>query len=309
MFFLPLIKAAVSDLSMELGQKKAASLLTNVVSSLPHFQGLRSAVRSENTVEQMVQNINLQLSNASTPPKPTDLASGMKNIIVGVLMEEHRLLGKKAATHTLEQMALVVQNMPAKQQRIAPSLLPRLREMFEHGKGAPATDEVFAISLADVEAATDANKIAAPNLGGIAGALIISFYIRIIQILVKDLDVNIGGKAQALLDKILQRADYYDKFLCRFDAADTISANVENIRRYISNEGHRLSKMSFINGFQQVIIELLLEERRLLGEKSTKASIAKVRRFMGDSKQSHLLPLARYFLSQLKKAAPRLVTS
>ncbi len=300
-FFLPLIKEIVSDFSTEMGGKKAASILADSIKSLPHYDTFLQEVRPEDTTNTMVNNIRERMGRSSKPVKSTDLATGLRNTIVQILKEEHRLLGPKAVNGTLRRMSALIEGMPAEQKIIAGSFMPFLAKLFVNEKSSLETEDIFARSTSSgaVTGGTDSG-IPTPNLSEIGGAVIIAFYSRIAQILITDLEENLGVKSHALLDKILRNSKYHEEFLCRFRAADDIATNVENIRHHISNEGYRLSKMSFIKGFQEALIELLLEERRLLGNKPTRTSLSKLNRFMSDQKQRNLLPLSEYFVSTLE---------
>ena len=307
LFFLPLIKEIVSDISTEMGGKKAASILSGSIASSPHYDTFLQEIRPGDTTNTMVKNIRERMGRSSKPVKSTDLAAGLKNTIVQVLKEEHQLLGPKAVNGTLRRMISIIESMPAEQKIIAGSFMPLLAKLFANEKHSLETEDIFATTTSGGVAAGVTSGAQAPNLNGIGGAVIIAFYIRIAQILIMDLEENLGAKSHALFDKILKKSKYHEAFLCRFHVTDDIAANVESIRQHISNGGYRLSKMSFIKGFQQVLIELLLEERRLLGNKSTRASLTKINRFLSDPKQGDLMPLSTYFISTIETTAPMLV--
>ncbi len=306
-FFLPLIKEIVSDFSTEMGAKKAASILNGSIKSSPHFEPFLQEVRPEDTIDTMVNNIRERIGRSSKSVKSTDLATGLKNTIVQILKEEHQLLGPKAVNGTLRRMITIIESMPAEQKIIAGSFMPLLAKLFASDKRSLETEDIFARTTVGGTVSGDVDGVPTPNLNGIGGAVIIAFYSRVAQILILDLEENLGLKTHALFDNILKKSAYYEEFLCQFHAPDDISTNVENIRRHISNEGYRLSKMSFIKGFQQILIELLLEEKRLLGIKPTRASLSRAHRFMSDPKQRDLIPLAGYFISTLETMAPELV--
>ncbi|MFC1876467.1 DUF4388 domain-containing protein [Thermodesulfobacteriota bacterium] len=307
LFFLPLIKEIVSDISTEMGGKKAASILAGNIASSPYYDTFLQEVRPEDTTNTMVKNIRERIGRSPKPVKSTDLATGLKNTIVQILKEEHQLLGLKAVNNTLRRMISLIESMPAEQKLIAGSFIPLLAKLFTSEKGSLGTEDIFARTTSDGSVTGGTSGIQTPTLSNIGGAVIIAFYSRIARILITDLEENLGAKSHALFDKILKNSEYYQAFLCRFHVADDIAANVESIRRHISNEGYRLSKMSFIKGFQQVLIELLLEERRLLGNKSTRASLSKINRFLSDPKQRDLMPLGSYFVSSIEAMAPMLV--
>jgi hypothetical protein len=300
LFFLPLIKEIVSDISTEMGAKKAASILAGSIASSPYYDTFLQEIRPEDTTNTMVKNIRERIGQSSKPVKSTDLATGLKNTIVQILKEEHQLLGLKAVNNTLMRMISLIESMPAEQKIIAGSFMPLLAKLFTSEKHSLETEDIFARTTSDGAVTSGTSGIQVPNLSNIGGAVIIAFYSRIAQILITDLEENLGAKTHALFDKILKNSEYHQEFLCRFHVADDIAITVESIRHHISNEGYRLSKMSFIKGFQQVLIELLLEERRLLGDKSTRASLSKINRFLSDPKQRDLMPLSAYFVSTIE---------
>ena len=299
-FFLPLIKEIVSDFSTEMGGRKAASILAQSIASSPQYDTFLREIRPEDAIDTMVDNIRESIGRSSKPLNSTDLARGLKNTIVQVLKEEHRLLGLKAVNGTLRRMIALIERMPGEQKIIAGSFMPLLVKLFASEKGLPGTEDIFAGTTPDGTVTGSTPDIQAPNLSNIGGAVIIAFYSRIAQILITDLEENLGAKSHALLDGILKQSKYHPAFLCQFHAADDIATNVERIRHHISKEGYRLSKMSFIKGFQQVLIELLLEEKRLLGSKPTRTSLSKINRFMSDPKQGDLMPLSAHFVSTIE---------
>jgi len=299
-FFLPLIKEIVSDFSTEMGAKKAASILAGSIATSPQADTFLQEVRPEDTVDTMIKNIREKMGRSSKPAKSTDLARGLKNTILQILKEEHRLLGLKAVNGTLRRMMALIENMPTEQKIIAGSIVPLLAKLFASEKDSQGAEDIFAHTTSGGGVAGDTSGTQAPDLSNIGGAVIIAFYSRITQILITDLEENLGAKSHALFDNILKNSEYYQEFLCRFHAADDIPTNVDRIRHHISNEGYRLSKMSFIKGFQQVLIELLLEERRLLGNKSTHASLSKIKQFMSDPKQRDFMSLSAYFVSTIE---------
>jgi len=304
-FFLPLLKEVISDLSTEMGIKKAASIVTRAINYSPQHDYLRE-IKSEDTAATMVSKIRDYISNLSQPVKSTELAAGLKNTIVQVMKEEHRLLGLKAVNGTLKRMDSQIMAMPAEQKLIAKSFMPVLNKIFLNAPRSQATEDIFARTTSEGTMTDSGTDIGKPNLGAIGGAMIIAFYSRIAQMLIADIEAEIGVKAHIIFKRIIDNSAYHEKFLSQFQAAKDVSANVENIRRHIANEGYRLSKMSFVKGFQEVIIELLMEQRQLLGDRPTRASLAKVRKFMSDPKQEELIPIAQYFLSTLGSAAPDL---
>ncbi len=306
-FFLPLLREIISDLSSEMGIKKAASIVTQAISNSPHHKYLNE-IKPEDTAATMASKMRDRISHSSQPIKSTELAAGLKNIITQAMKEEHRLLGLKAVKGTLKHIVALTEAMPAEQKLIAKSFMPVLNNMFLKVKQPETTEDIFARTTSEGSMTESGMGIGKPNLSGIGGAMIIAFYSRIAQLLIADFEAEIGVKAHIIFKKIVEKSEYQEKFLGQFQSAKDILTNVENIRQHIADKGYRLSKMSFIKGFQEVIIELLLEQRQLLGDRPTRASLAKVRKFMSDPKQRDLIPIAQYFLTTLGSVAPELTS-
>jgi len=306
-FFIPLLEEIISELSTEMGFKKAASIVMHAFDYSPQHEYFK-AIKPEDTAATMALKLRDRISHSSQPLKSTELAAGLKNTIIQVIKEEHRLLGLKAVEGTLRRIVSVTETMPAEQKLIAKSFLPVLNKQFLSVNSPQATEGIFARTTSEGTRTDNGIGVGKPNLGGVGGAMIIAFYSRIAQLLIADLEAEIGVKAQLIFKRIVANSEYHGKFLGQFQTAKDVSTNVENIRRHIANEGHRLSKMSFIKGFQEVIFELLLEQMQLLGAKPTRASLAKVRKFMSDPKQKDLIPVAQYFLSTLGNVAPDLTS-
>jgi len=304
-FFLPVLKEVISDISTELGNKKAASIVTRTIRYSPHHEFL-NGIKPEDTAATMVQKLRKRISESSRLLKSTELATGLKNTIIQVIKEEHRLLGLKAVNSTFKRIDSLTESMPAEQKLIAKAFMPILNKMFSGARRADATEDIFALTTSEGATSDGGTGMGKPNLSGIGGAMIIAFYSRIAQMLIADFEAEIGVKARNIFERIVEKSEYQDKFLGQFQAAEDVSTNVENIRRHIANEGYRLSKMSFIKGFQDSIIELLLEQRQLLGNRPTRTSLAKIRKFMSDPKQKDLIPVALYFLTILGTVAPDL---
>ena len=306
-FFLPLLREIFADLSMEMGNKKAASIVTQAIAYSPRHAYLKE-IKPEDTAATMVKKIRDRISHAEQPLKSTELATALKNTIIQVIKEEHRLLGLKAVDSTLKRIVSLTEAMPAEQKLIAKSFMPVLNNMFINAKRSQSGEDIFASTTSGGGETDGGTGLGRPNLGGVGGAMIIAFYSRIAQLLIAEFEAEIGVKAHIIFKRIVENSEYFEKFLGQFEAAENISTNVKNIRRHIANEGYRLSKMSFIKGFQEAIIELLLTQRQLLGDKPTRASLAKVRKFMSDPKQRDLIPIAQHFLNTLERVAPGLTS-
>ena len=82
---------------------------------------------------------------------------------------------------------------------------------------------------------------------------------------------------------------------------DDIQTNVSRIRDHISNEGYRLGKSSFMFGFQQALVELLLTKKQLLGKKSAITAVGNIEAFLSTISQEEFRPLAMKLMTTIKR--------
>lgn len=135
----------------------------------------------------------------------------------------------------------------------------------------------------------------APN-----GAIIIAFYSKVIQMLMRDLKNEVGAKALDLLANILMRSEYYDIFLSQFDIQNSIGANAERIQEHIRTQGHKLGKQGMVRAFQLVLLALMQEQKRLLGDKAARISLIKLKEHLADPAQKNYRPLADHLVAFLQ---------
>jgi hypothetical protein len=287
---------------MELGDKKAKLILDRGMQISPYHNIFLHDISLGDTTETTIEKINNSIRHQTEPVTAREITSGFKGVIAYLLKEEYRLLGLKAQQNTIKRIADTTDNMPAEQRTIAASFMPFLVKVFSAGKQPKSTEDIFNSTGADSETMNEDNGLPHPQLHGVSGGTIIAFYCRIVQLLMGDLERSIGTKSHELFDGILERSKYNEEFLSQYNLQDNAGKNVERIRKHIADKGYRLSKMSFIKGFQEILMELLLEERRLLGRKSTQMSLMNINTVASRIRQNELQPLTEYLNSTLQKA-------
>jgi hypothetical protein len=190
--------------------------------------------------------------------------------------------------------------MPQEEKQMANSVITFLNTLLDDEKLHVGTEGSFNGLATNGETKSDYNAIPFPRISQIGGAAVIAFYSRIIQIIMDDLENSIGSKSSELIRKTLESSAYYEKFLSQFNVKDDVKTNVERIRQFISEKGYRLGKISFVNGFQQVLIELLRGEKHLLGAKPTRASIMKLESIAATLKQKEFRYLTEHLMLTIK---------
>jgi DNA-binding phage protein len=298
-FFLKIVGEIMADLSMELGAKKSASILDKGIRASSQYDFFGQTIRIGESTETNIQRMTAWMADQQQDISPTKLYNEFKDIIAFLLIEEHNLLGFKSFKYTIQRIVEISNSMSQDEKQMADSVITFLTTILDHQMRQPGTEGSAGAMSSSGETKSDFNALPFPRLGQIGGAAIIAYYSRIIQIIMDDLERAIGSKSGELIRDTLESSAYYEKFLSQFDARDDVKINVERIRQYISDKGYRLAKISFVNGFQQVLIELLRGEKRLLGAKPTRTSIMKLESIAATFKQKEFRYLAEHLMQTL----------
>jgi len=299
-FFLKLVGEIMADLSMELGKKKSASILDKGIQTSKHYDFFHQTIMVGESTETNIQRMNAWIIEQQKDISSKDLYSEFKDVIAFLLIEEYNLLGFKSFKHTVQRIVEITDAMPQEEKQMAQSIITSLNDLLDDKKFQTGTEGFFNGLTTNGETKGDPNAIPFPKLSQIGGAAVIAFYSRIIQLIMDDLESAIGSKSNELIQKILESSAYHEKFLSQFNVRDDVKTNVERIRQYISEKGYRLGKISFVNGFQQVLIELLCGEKDLLGDKPTHASIMKLDSMASTFKQKEFRYLTEHLMLTIK---------
>jgi hypothetical protein len=148
--------------------------------------------------------------------------------------------------------------------------------------------------------AEEGDKSLLYSVDKIRGGTIIAFYSKVLQMLMSDLENEIGTKALDLFKNIVRNSGYYNTFLSKFDIKNDINTNVKRISMHIRTQGHKLDKQGMVLAFQQVVMALLQEEKRLLGDKATQLSIINIEGHMAATTEIKYKPLIDHLISFLR---------
>ncbi|MCG6910122.1 MAG: DUF4388 domain-containing protein [Deltaproteobacteria bacterium] len=299
-YYLEVIHAVTTDISLELGEKKAYGMLLNALENAPASHLLAGAVVPGDSPGENTGRVCERLVKSGSPVGTASLEAAFKAVIFHLLREKYHVLGFKAVRNTLLRLITSAERLQDETGSVAESVLPFFRTLAGD-KGLFSGKKALSTGGGTTEAGADASKGAGQSLEKTGGAAIIAFYSRVIQMVTHEMETEIGGKVYALLNRIMENSEYYDRFLSQYRVDDGIQENVERIRGHIAREGHRLAKNSFVSGFQQVLIALLTEEQRLLGEKSARATVHKIEGFLANISEDTFRPLIMNLIPTLKR--------
>lgn len=300
-YFMNIIDEIANIIARELGERKAHSMLARSLQRSFDDQKIAESVIPGGDPDENTRRIYDQLQKQDNAPDGRKLELDFKRAVYFLLQDEYQVLGFKAARDTIARLVESPEHEKEGEQAFAGRMLTFYRELaqdegyFKGGKSFSDTSGLAAVTEAD---SCDDPK---PSMENIGGAAIIALYSRVIQTVMHEMEAEIGTKAGVLLSGIIEKSDYYEKFLSQYRVDDDVQANVNRIRDHISREGHRLGKYSFISGFQQTLSELLLAKKQLLGKKSASATILSIETFLAGIAQEEFRPLTTNLMTTLKR--------
>ena len=145
-------------------------------------------------------------------PDVRQLDFNFKKAVLLLLKEEYQVLGFKAAKDTIGRLIESSESLKGGGKEIAGHMLQFYQSLVQdegYFKGVKKLSDKSS-SPAPKEDLHDDPK---PSMERIGGAAIIAFYSRLIQTVMRELEAEIGSKADKIFSNIIQKSEYYDKFL------------------------------------------------------------------------------------------------
>lgn len=299
-YYMNTIHDITTIIALELGEKKAHSILTRSLKRSFDYGHLIDAVIPGGDPDENTRRICEYLKKEGDAPDGQQLEWGFKKAVFYLLQEEYLVLGFKAARDAIARLVESTELLKGGAKEIAERMLPLYRVLAQH-EGYFKGEKSFSDTGGSPQDNEDRQDDLKPSAEKIGGAAIIALFSRIIQMVMHEMEAEIGSKADVLLSAIIKKSDYYDKFLSQYRVNDGVQTNVNRIREHISREGYRLGKSSFISGFQQTLTDLLLAKKQLLGEKSVRSTIMKIENFVSTIAQEEFRPLTMNLMTTIKR--------
>jgi len=299
-FYLNILDEITAGLVVELGSKKAAALFEKSLKRTPYYETVFSVFRAEADVTANFQLIITHLRNQSKRIIKQDLIKGFNLAIVNLLQDEYQLLGLKVTQNAINRVLKDLERVSHSHKslaRIVGRLLTQCCEDEDLLRGKKRFSETADL---DPQSPREGAQSRPDHLNNTGAAAIITFYSYGIQMLLRDLESEIGAKAHDLYRDIVTRSEYYDIFFSQLDINDGASSNVHRIREHIGAQRHTFGKQDMVRAFQQVLLALIEEENRLLGDKAVQMSLGKLKEYMAGPAQKNYPTLADHLIAFLE---------
>lgn len=299
-FYINLLHEMTALLAMELGSKKASYVLQKSVKHSLYHERFLCAFHPDADVKTNSYKIYNHIQRQREKLLPEDLMKGFNDAVISLLKAEYQMLGFKATQNTIDQATAVLERVPGDQKNLAGAMI-RFMEKYRNNEDlfrqTKSTSETMVL---DHKLTAGESKPQPHSPGNVGGAAIIAFYSGVFKMVIRDLEKEIGTKAQDLFRNIVKNSEYHDLFLSHFEIENTISTNVKRIQEHIMNQAHKPDRQGLVLAFQQVLMVLLTEENRLLGDKATRKSITSIEDHIAENTSLQYRQMTDTLLSALK---------
>jgi hypothetical protein len=290
-----LLQLMFADLAAEIGQNKATDSIEYNLHQSSYYESFLKVFRLNRDLTTNVGQIQAFLQKQNRTLTQKDFIKGFNQVIGSLLREQYKLLGYKATKSTLDRMKAVLEKVPESQRLLARAVSRSL----EHYR-----DKAFLSGKRNVGTAMAASAsgvieegIKASNLGKLGGEAIVGFYNDMFQLVVTELQKEVGAKAQVLVNNTIKDTKGYATLFTQFDLQGNLNNIALRIQKHINAKGLKPSERDLVVAFQEVLSGLLAEESKLLGPRTTAATVARL-----EEKTATVHPQFKPLMDQL--AAP-----
>jgi hypothetical protein len=301
-FHLNVLNEMLSGLAGDLGSKKAVFLLEKSLKAAPNYDSLFCALQLDEPMPTNLERLHGHLSKQRKKILSKDLVNSFHSVIVNLLREEYQVLGFRSSQNTLGRIQRFLNSTHITNKLLTDALNPLLQKYA-------GTEEQLRNRKTSSETMGQEQKLSAEqhsslpsDFDKLGGATIIDFYREIIQMLINDLESEIGLKALDLFRDIMTASD---AFLSQFNSYDSTNANVQRIQKHIKSRNQKINKKNMVLAFQQVLLTLLHEQSRLLGDKAAQKSFAMLQAHLHDPKQKKYGPLVDQLITLIDRKQNR----
>jgi hypothetical protein len=299
-FYLNLLHEMMTGLEVELGSKKATSVLEKSLNHSPYYERFLFVFQPGADVPTNFNRINIHLKKQREKVLREDLTKGFNQVAGSLLREECILLGFKASQTTLSRISAALKDLPREHRPLARDIIQFLDHYCANDdllQGITSLSETMDFGR---NLTPDRSQPLSYRVDNSKKTEIISFYSEVIQVIISDLENEIGTKALDLFQNIVRNAEDDYTFLLQFDVKNDIKSNVKRIEAHINSQRRKYGKQDLVMAFQNVLIALLQEENRLLGEKSTQMSILSLEKHLADRTEAKYKTIADQLMGFLR---------
>jgi hypothetical protein len=266
-FYQSLLQEITMDLSAELGDKKAASCLEGSLRHSDYYERFLCVYKHDHGLDANLSCILSHVEKQGRPLSKTQLIEGFNQVVGNLFQDERRLLGSAATKDTMSRVRSALESVP-EHQRLLTQATSRFLDGYEDGSLLTKTGIV-----SETKSPGPGTTI---TLSKIGNAAIVTFYNQAIQLVVTDLERELGTKARKVLQKVMKDFSHYGSFFSQLDMGNSSETSVAYTSEHIKAQGPKLSEQGLVQALEELLIALLQEESQLLGDKATQVTISRL---------------------------------
>ena len=267
-FYLDTIEEILSVISLELGRKRALDCLRDALRSSDHHAAWMHRVPVDTDSHGRVAAFMEFLNSNPGLIAAKDLNSGFDALVSALLEDVQQLLGKKACAAAREKIDHAVLSEIKNSHRSA----DEGTSPYRSGGGM----QTHRLPDGDIPAAQSAISAKTAESQPADQAAVLYFFCRALQVLVQDLENEIGRQANSVLQGILENSDAYPLFLNAYQAGDANRRNAERMaarlkEQRLAGDTRRLEEIC-----RDVLGTVVAEVRSLVGNGVVQRSLDSV---------------------------------
>lgn len=298
-FFLKLLEGLQAGLAAEIGYGQAVALVAEHLRRHPQYADGLQAFDPAQDYRTNLERIDSRLRDAGGRPPSRDWVPGFERVVGDLLQSAHRLLGLRAVLRTVARARAQLEGAGYGDTPLAAQVFAFMdarcgSEASLMGSAAPAASD-----------GTRPGAATASLLGleKIQRGTLVRYYGGLVLALLRDLEQEIGSQVEALFFSIVRQSEHYNSLLAPLDPTLDIDQNARRIHAHTSVYGVVVDKRAVVEAFEALIAALLYEEKRLLGERAFRSSVANLERQSVDTVAQKYPPLHEYFMAFLRATA------
>jgi len=264
-FYQSLLQEITTDLSAELGDKKAASCLEGSLLHSAYYERFLCGYKHDHDLDANLSQILTHVEKQGQPLSKTQLIEGFNQAVANLFQDERRLLGSAATKDTMSRVRSALESVPEHQRPLAQAT-SRFLDGYEDGSLLTKTGIVSETISPEPGTTITLDKI--------GNAAIVTFYNQAIQVVMTDLERELGTKARNVLQNVMKNFSHYGSFFSQLDMGSISETNVPYTSEHIKTQGPKLSEQGLVQALEELLIALLQEENQLLGDKATQVTIS-----------------------------------
>jgi len=273
--YLSLLQLTIADIAEELGGKKATTSLENCLRQSGYYEQFLGGLQLDQDLATNVGKMQTLLNQYGRAFSHNDLINAFNQVVVRLLGEQYQFLGHKATRSTVQRLRAALEQAPATQRNLAQAI-SRFLEHYENEDFLRGAKGGVATAPPAGSGASEDRTPAVPKLNNMTGSAIVNFYNDMFQLVITDLEIEVGAKARSLFQGLIRSSQDSDNILAQFEMLDTSEPNPLRLKDNVNTKELKIKGQDLVQAFQQVLRGLLAEESRILGPKATELTLSRL---------------------------------